>query len=481
MQKLKSALKKLPLICYTLVFALASYLFFTNDFGLVDIHKTSIVMAVGIDIEEDNSFLVTAQIAVPQPSENGENTSYTEVSGKGVTVAEALNEINSKTGFYPKLLHCRLILLGESCKSKNVFETLDYFYRNEYAQLTALVTMCKGKAQELLSMPTPMATMTTLSLQRILSDELKKSANVSTVNLKELAQDSQSPSKACYIPYIETEMQGSVKGVEQDGKKIADESGGQGGQGAQNSGGNAGGVGGSGGSQEGKSGGSGSSGGSQEGKSSGSGSSGGSQEGKSSTEGGGGEKSSQGAGGGGSSQGSQGSSQKSGGTTEFTCRKTAVFNDGNFVGILSEEQAFALNLIKNKVRLAIVSVDADGKSYAVGLRNTQSGTGLKFENNIPVFSYSFKAKARVQDVTEKATAKKLAQSDNMPQTVLDATQGAVKSALTALTDFCKQNNCDLVGAKQNLYKYNNSRFKEYESDLIQKMLVGYEIAIKSAR
>ena len=88
-------IKKLSVIIYWAIIIALIGLFFTNDFGLVDIRKTSIIVAVGVDTQ-DGEVQVTAQLAVPQPAENGENIQYTQVQGSGITVADALNEINSK-------------------------------------------------------------------------------------------------------------------------------------------------------------------------------------------------------------------------------------------------------------------------------------------------------------------------------------------------------------------------------------------------
>ena len=46
-------------------------LFFSNDFGLIDIQKTAIILAAGVDKNEEGTFSVTAQIAVPQASKSG--------------------------------------------------------------------------------------------------------------------------------------------------------------------------------------------------------------------------------------------------------------------------------------------------------------------------------------------------------------------------------------------------------------------------
>ena len=60
--------------------------FFTNDFGLVDIQKTALVIAIGVDREEQE-FAVTAQIALPKPEMTGEQS--TQIVSKGKTVSFA--------------------------------------------------------------------------------------------------------------------------------------------------------------------------------------------------------------------------------------------------------------------------------------------------------------------------------------------------------------------------------------------------------
>ena len=54
-----------PKIALFLLF-LISILFFSNDFGLIDIEKTAIITAIAIDKAEDGDYLVTCQIAVPE-------------------------------------------------------------------------------------------------------------------------------------------------------------------------------------------------------------------------------------------------------------------------------------------------------------------------------------------------------------------------------------------------------------------------------
>lgn len=194
--------KKIANIIYFLLIAAMLFLFFTNDFGLVDIRKSSIVVALGIDVDEDD-IKVTAQVAIPQPSESGNATQCAQIDGSGSTVGEALNEINVKTGFYPKLTFCNLVLLGESIMQRDLFDILDYFYRSDYIPRTAYIAACKGNASELLAKQTATGEIPAEAVGRALSEELRSTANVATINLKDLAVYDKSKSACCFMPVVD--------------------------------------------------------------------------------------------------------------------------------------------------------------------------------------------------------------------------------------------------------------------------------------
>ena len=61
-------MKKITPKLLLLTMFLIATLFFSNDFGLIDIEKTAIVTAVAIDLAEDGEYQVTCQIAVPAAS-----------------------------------------------------------------------------------------------------------------------------------------------------------------------------------------------------------------------------------------------------------------------------------------------------------------------------------------------------------------------------------------------------------------------------
>ncbi|MDE7439976.1 MAG: Ger(x)C family spore germination C-terminal domain-containing protein [Clostridia bacterium] len=415
--------KYTPILYWAIIIALLG-LFFTNDFGLVDIHKTSFIVAVAVDFE-DEEVQVTAQVAVPQPSTSGDNTQYVEVQGSGYTIADALNEINAKTGTYPKLLFCKLILLGDSCKDKELFQALGCFYRRNYSELTALVAMCEGKAQEMLARPATIDPDNSTAIQKVLSDELEKSGNVSKANLKSIAESNYSVSKSCYMPYIQVNVQGTSKpGGEGDNAGGDKPQGGGGGE----------------------SGGEGQSGDSSGGSSSGSGGESGGKEEK---------------------------------PVEFTARQTAIFSNGKFAGILNERQAFALNVLENDINLAVMPCTVGDINYTMGLKSVDGGIDFKVDKGVPSLTVSFKATAQVQGIKKIMEPNSVFHDDVVQSEVLKATEQAVEERFKSLIETSIETDCDVLGIKKLLHKYNYKYYDAFKDDILSRMQVEYKINIKS--
>ncbi len=182
-------------------------LFFTNDFGLIDIHSTSIVTAIGIDAAEEGGLDVTAQIAVPDSSGTGGASNVT-VEG-AATMGEAIAELNRRTGWYPTLVHCRLILLGEQTAEKDVFTVLDYFLRSEFVEDSCLVAVCSGTAKELFSAKTPAGDLTSSAVTKVLSDEAQKTGRITAINLRDFTKGYFSEGRSGFLPFLAAKQEAS--------------------------------------------------------------------------------------------------------------------------------------------------------------------------------------------------------------------------------------------------------------------------------
>lgn len=207
MNKFGKFAKTIPMKLYILLAFIIVCAFFSNDFGLVDIQKTAIILAAGVDRTEDG-FSVTAQISIPKGTDRSScGTSSVEIMGEGDTVSACIAQIYSKTGWVPKLVFCDLIVIGEETAKKNIFDCLDYFLRNEYMPDSCLLAVCEGKASEMLTMSSAIDDTSSLAIEKLFSDAAGKSGKVAKSTLKEFAIGYYGKSGSGHIPFVRSANQ----------------------------------------------------------------------------------------------------------------------------------------------------------------------------------------------------------------------------------------------------------------------------------
>lgn len=191
---------------YAILVVFLAFFFFSNGFGLIDVQKTAIVIAAGID-KEDDTFILTSQVAIPQASKQGKNTEAVQIVSRGKTVSDAFEEINAKTGWYPKLVFCNLIILGENTAKSDVFEALDFFLRDEYLTDNCLVATCDGYAKDLLNTVALVDSSSSLAMQKVLSAHAERVGTVLPSTLREFSIGYFSESKSGWLPILKKEPQ----------------------------------------------------------------------------------------------------------------------------------------------------------------------------------------------------------------------------------------------------------------------------------
>ena len=207
-------LKRLPAKLWMIVCAAVTLAFFANDIGLVDLQKTALVLAAGID-RDGEEFSLTAQIAVPKGTDRTTGgTSSVEIEGRGATIPECLSDIYARTGWVPKLVFCDLLVLGETATRGDVFDCLDYFLRNEYIPDACLLAACAGSAKELISSASAIDDTSALALLNLFSEAAQKSGQVVPCTLREFAIGYFGESRSGYMPYVRAQAQeGSEQGA----------------------------------------------------------------------------------------------------------------------------------------------------------------------------------------------------------------------------------------------------------------------------
>lgn len=187
------------------------FAFFSNDFGLVDIQKTAIILAAGIDRTETGYFL-TAQVSVPKGGETQGGTASVELSGEGETVADCLVSMYADSGWVPKFDFCSLVLLGEETARSGAMPALNYFLHNEYMSDNCAVAVAEGTAAELLKKTSAIDDTPSLAISKLFSGAAEKSGATVKNTLREFAIETLGVSKSSFMPYIRTLPQESAGG-----------------------------------------------------------------------------------------------------------------------------------------------------------------------------------------------------------------------------------------------------------------------------
>lgn len=203
------------------------FAFFSNDFGLVDIQKTAVILAAGID-KSGEGYELTAQISVPKGGEKAGGTASVELSGKGETVADCLMMMYADSGWIPKFDFCSLVLLGEEAAREGAMPALNYFLHNEYMSDNCAVAVAEGSAGEMLKKTSAIDDTPSLAIHKLFSGAAEKTGAAVKNTLREFAVGTLGVSKSSFMPFIRTLPHESGTGSS-DGSGSSEGSGGKGG------------------------------------------------------------------------------------------------------------------------------------------------------------------------------------------------------------------------------------------------------------
>lgn len=416
---------------YLLIAALLLFFFFSNDFGLIDIQKTALVMAVGID-RDDEGFVVTAQIAVPQSSAQGKEAQAVQLESRGETVGDALEQINVKTGWYPKLVFCNLIVLGEEAVRRNVFDALDFFLRDEYMSDGCLVAACEGSAGDLLDTVTPIDPISSVAAQKVLSEHAGKVGTVASVTLREFAIGYFSASRSGWLPVLKAESLQEPSG-ENGGEN--GEGQGQGSDQGQNRGQNAGAF--------------------------------------APTAAAAGEES-----------GSRSGGKSGNGGTEqtFSAAQTMLFSEGVGRGILTPEETFAFCIANGGLRLATYTTESDGAAYTLNIKKSRASVKFRVDKNgVPRLVIRVKASAGLESTAFSQTVPELSDTHPLPEEVLTDAENALSAQILEVFEKSRADGCDLFEVTEKLRKFENDYYSAYRDDILGRVIPQVEVKISALR
>lgn len=374
------------------------FAFFSNDFGLVDIQKTAVILAAGIDQTQDG-YELTAQISVPKGGESAGGTASVELTGRGETVADCLMQMYANSGWVPKFDFCSLVLLGEETARAGAMPALNYFLHNEYMSDDCAVAACEGRAGELLQKKSAIDDTPSLAIAKLFSGATEKSGATVKNTLREFAVSTLGKAESSFMPYIRAFPDGE----------------------GESAGGSAGGSSGNPGS------------------------------------GGGSEESSSGGGAGGSGDAGSGADQGEA-PVLFRAEETALFFRGRMTGLLSAEETFAYNLLMGHVSAGILTVEGeDGRPVSLSIKR---GTGKAALSDGEVLRAELSVSLKVL-VSDRAEEDFLAGTETNVATRTDEARAEelLRGSISALWETCGESGCDLFLLARELYRRDPGRYE----------------------
>lgn len=137
-----------------------------------EINELALVMAVGVDLTEDDRIRVTVQIA--RPGASGAAHGGTESTGppvyiafaEGRSVFEAIRNLALFSSRRIMWAHNKVIVIGGDMARRGIDELVDFFTRNPELRYRTLVAFTPGEAREILSLSTGMETQPSDSIDK---------------------------------------------------------------------------------------------------------------------------------------------------------------------------------------------------------------------------------------------------------------------------------------------------------------------------
>ena len=391
--------------------------FFSNNFGLIDVEKTSIITAIAIDKEQDE-YILTAQVAVPEATDTNTENQKAQLSSKGKTIGEALKEMGNVSGWFPKLAFCNLIILGNSIANENVVNLLDYFAKTLRLQDSALIALSEKTAKEILSLSTPLDNISSFAIQKILLKAPQFDNDVAPTDIKTFVSGYYSKNQSGYMPLI----------------KVISADNGSGSEGQKNDNSSSSGVG--------------------SGTSSG------------------GDQKSQGA-------NTQSNNLFDARTTALfykgkfvdtlSPQETLTFNAFN-ESISGTSLAVNDVPINGKMCNYLLTVMSDNHSLKV--KATDSGIDLSF--NLSLF-------CKVSDVFSTDTEDSLSSNTPLPKPLMEKTKQLLTENILGLVNKSISSGCDFLKIKEKLYRYNHSKYSQFKDNFLSKLNVNINVDVRGQR
>lgn len=195
-----------------------------------DLTRQKIVVAIGIDTEENGIFDLCVRVfdASDSSSSQGDsdssgNTIVYDIQGE--TIAKAISNLTLQTGDEPVYSQNHIIVIGEGAAQSGLEKITDFFVRDQKTRLNATLAVARGTAREIVKSELGVS-MPQTELEEIIASG-KITGEVKTMNILDVAKRTAEATSQITLPIIELIGEGDEQraqavgmGVFKDGKLV---------------------------------------------------------------------------------------------------------------------------------------------------------------------------------------------------------------------------------------------------------------------
>lgn len=201
--------------------SLAACLMASGCLDRIDPQKISVMMGMGIDLEEDGMVRVTAQLINTSASggaksgnKQGQQKEYLILEEKGQTVEEALQKLYQRSPRHIIFSHNSILIFGADAAKKGFMQMSDYFARSREFRRSQVLLVTRKKAGELLRSITGVESIPSRGLHELIAAQKNTSMALETTGLIVVNQYL-SPSHATMLSWIDADSkkEAVIKGV----------------------------------------------------------------------------------------------------------------------------------------------------------------------------------------------------------------------------------------------------------------------------
>lgn len=182
----------------------------TGCWDNMEYENMALIRTIGFDIDTNREYILTVEFVKPEIKNKIQNQVGEIRTGKGITVAEALNNLQKETRNEVFLGYTAVIIISQEIKNEKLKNILDFLYITPDVRESVYIGSSKGKAADIITKGVTTDMLVGDQIQEYFKS-LPRTGNSFSVRLAELVQMIVKSGIEPVLPEIEISKQGHVK------------------------------------------------------------------------------------------------------------------------------------------------------------------------------------------------------------------------------------------------------------------------------